>query len=108
MDFDIVQIEHGSMGMNSEAVPARLRKRAVWVLHDIDFAKFMRIAHIERREDTKMRAWTHAMMMRRWQGHFASLFGLCVTVSEAERRLLLSANRSLRVEVSPNGVDTNH
>jgi len=108
VDFDIVQIEHGSMGMYLEALPARLRKRAVWVLHDIDFDKFMRIAHIERRKDTKMRAWIHAMMMRRWQPHFASFFGLCVTMSEADRRLLLSANRSLRVEVSPNGVDTNH
>lgn len=107
VDFDIVQIEHGSMGMYLEALPARLRKRAVWVLHDIDFDKFMRIAHIERRKDTKMRAWIHAMMMRWWQPHFASFFGLCVTMSEADRRLLLSANRSLRVEVSPNGVDTN-
>jgi glycosyltransferase involved in cell wall biosynthesis len=108
VDFDIVQIEHGSMGMYLEALPARLRRRAVWVLHDIDFDKFMRIAHIERRTDTKIRAWIHAMMMRRWQPHFASYFGLCVTMSEADRRLLLSANSSLRVEVSPNGVDTKH
>lgn len=108
VDFDIVQIEHGSMGMYLDALPPQLRKRAVWVLHDIDFDKFKQIAHIERTKDTKMRAWIHAMMMRRWQPHFASLFGLCVTMSEADRRLLLSANRSLRVEVAPNGVDTNH
>jgi glycosyltransferase involved in cell wall biosynthesis len=108
VDFDVVQIEHGSMGMYLQALPARLRKRAVWVLHDIDFDKFMRIAHIEARNATKMRAWIHATLMRRWQPHFASLFGLCVTMSEADQRLLLAANRNLRVEVSPNGVDTNH
>jgi sugar transferase (PEP-CTERM/EpsH1 system associated) len=108
LDFDIVQIEHGSMGLYLEALPARLRKRAVWVLHDIDFDKFKRIARIERRKDTKLRAWIHAMMMRRWQPHFASFFDHCITMSGADRRLLLAANGSLRVEVSPNGVDTNH
>ena len=107
VDFDIVQIEHGSMGMYLEALPARLRKRAVWVLHDIDFDKFRRIAHVERRKPAKLRARMHAFTMRRWQPHFASLFGLCVAMSEADRRLLLSANPSLRVEVSPNGVDIN-
>lgn len=108
VDFDVVLIEHGSMGMYLKALPARLRERAVWVLHDIDFDKFMRLAHIERRTDTKIRAWAHARMMRRWQPHFASLFDFCVTMSHADRRLLLSANSSLRVEVSPNGVDTTH
>lgn len=107
VDFDVVLIEHGSMGMYLEALPSRLRKRAVWVLHDIDFDKFMRIAHITPRKGAKMRAWIHAKMMRRWQPQLASLFGFCVTMSEADRRLLLSANGSLRVGVSPNGVDTN-
>jgi glycosyltransferase involved in cell wall biosynthesis len=108
VDFDIVQLEHGSMGLYLEALPARLRKRAVWVLHDIDFDKFKRIAQIEQRKARKVRAWIHAMMMRRWQPHFASFFGHCVTMSGADRRLLLAANGNLRVEVSPNGVDTNH
>src|SRR5215472_9738994 len=64
VDFDIVQVEHGSMGMYLEALPARLLNRAVWVLHDIDFDKFMRIARIERKKTAKMRAWMHATMMR--------------------------------------------
>jgi glycosyltransferase involved in cell wall biosynthesis len=106
VDFDIVQIEHGSMGLYLDALPARLRKRAVWVLHDIDFDKHMRIARIQRENGRKMRAWMHGMMMRQWQPRFAGSFGLCVTMSETDRRLLLSANASLRVEVSPNGVDT--
>lgn len=108
VDFDIVQIEHGSMGMYLDALPARLRKRSVWALHDIDFDKFRRIAYIERKRHAKLRAWIHAIMMRRWQPRFANFFGLCVTMSDADRRLLLSANKSLRVEVSANGVDTNH
>jgi polysaccharide biosynthesis protein PslH len=107
VDFDIVLIEHGSMGMYLEALPARLRERAVWILHDIDFDKFKRIASIERNMITKMRARIHATMTRRWQPDFAARFSFCVTMSEADRQLLLGANGSLRVEVSPNGVDTN-
>jgi polysaccharide biosynthesis protein PslH len=106
MDFDVVLIEHGCMGLYLEALPPTLRKRTVWILHDIDFDKFKRISRIERRVDRKMRAWIHSMMMRRWQPYFAELFGLCVTMSEADRRLLTSVNHRLRVEVSPNGVDT--
>jgi polysaccharide biosynthesis protein PslH len=106
IDFDVVQIEHGSMGMYLEALPPRLQKRAVWLLHDIDFDKFLRIAQIEPRITTKLRARAHAAMMRRWQPGFAGRFGLCVTMSEADRELLLKANGNLRVEVAPNGVDT--
>ena len=105
VDFDIIQIEHGSMGMYLDALPSRKRERAVWILHDIDFDKFARMASVERRADRKLRAWMHAKAMRLWQPRFASLFRYCVTMSEADRRLLLSANSGLRVEVSPNGVD---
>ncbi len=108
VDFDAVLIEHGFMGMYLEALPARLRERAVWILHDIDFDKFKRIALIEKDAIAKARASIHARMMRRWQPDFAARFSFCVTMSEADRQLLLAANSSLRVEVSPNGVDTDH
>ena len=106
VDFDIVQIEHGSMGLYLEVLPALLRNRVVWILHDIDFDKFRKIARIERKVDRKIRAWIHSVIMKRWQPQFAERFGLCITMSEADRRLLLSRNRNLRIEVSPNGVDT--
>ena len=108
VDFDIVQIEHGSMGMYLEALPAELRKRTVWILHDIDFDKFMRIARIEESKSTQLRAWIHAITMKRWQPRVAGRFGYCVTMSEADRQLLLSTNGDLTVGVSPNGVDTHH
>lgn len=108
VDFDIVQIEHGSMGMYLEALPAHLRKSTIWLLHDIDFDKFAQIARTERRKITKIRYLVHAAMMRRWQPRIAGQFRLCVTMSEDDRQLLLSHNSDLEVVVSPNGVDTNH
>lgn len=106
VDFDLVQIEHGSMGMYLDSLPPRLREKTIWLLHDIDFDKFARIARIEPRKLAKVRYGLHAAIMKRWQPRMADRFRLCVTMSEADRRLLLSYNGNLEVFVSPNGVDT--
>jgi len=106
VDFDVIQIEHGSMGLYLEAIPRAMRKKAIWVLHDIDFDKFEKISLIEKNVNRKIREWIHSKTMRQWQPHFAERFGLCVTMSEIDERLLVAANRRLKVEVSPNGVDT--
>ncbi|MGJ5813866.1 glycosyltransferase family 4 protein [Paludibaculum fermentans] len=108
IEFDVIVIDHGSMGMYVDALPEHLRKRAVWILHDIDFEKFKQIARIEQDKVAKARAWVHAATMRRWQPAFASRFGACVVMSEADRRLLLLTNADLSVAVSPNGVDTEY
>jgi glycosyltransferase involved in cell wall biosynthesis len=106
VEFDIVQIEHGMMGLYLEALPTRLRKRAVWMLSDIDFIKYQRIARIERSRFARTRARFHAAMLRRWQPRLARSFGLCLTMTEVDRDLILAADSSLRVEVSVSGVDT--
>lgn len=106
VDFDLVQIEHGSMGLYLDALPSRLSEKAIWLLHDIDFDKFARIAEIEPRKLAKVRYWLHAAMMKRWQPRIAGRFRLCVTMSEADRQLLLAHRGDLEVFVSPNGVDT--
>lgn len=106
IDFDVVLIEHGSMGLYLKVIPYYLRKKSAWVLHDIDFEQSYRISHIEKKVCRKIRLWAHSVMMRRFQPNIAEQFGLCIAVSEADRQLLLKANRRLRVEVSPNGVDT--
>jgi glycosyltransferase involved in cell wall biosynthesis len=106
VNFDIIQIEHGSMGLYLHAVPSKLRKRAVWVLHDIDYEKFRRISRIEKNFFRKLRARVHSIMMRTWEPKWAELFGLCVTMTEVDKQILRRFNERLRVEVSPSGVDT--
>ena len=44
--------------------------------------------------------------MRRWKPRFAQKFSRTVTVSALDRKLLLDANPRLKVDVVPNGVDT--
>jgi glycosyltransferase involved in cell wall biosynthesis len=46
-------------------------------------------------------------MMSKWEPFFAERFGGCIVVSESDRRILLSMNPHLRIDVIPNGVDTN-
>jgi polysaccharide biosynthesis protein PslH len=106
VDFDAVVIEHGIMGEYLEVLPPALQKKTAWMLHDIDYDKFKRISRTESRVIRKFRLGLHSCMMRRWMPRFAGRFGVCVTVSEADRKLLLAANSRLKVEVSPNGVDT--
>ena len=104
--FDIAEIEFGHMGLYLEVLPQDLRKRSVWMLHDIDWSKYARLAMLEPKPGRKLRLWLHGRMMRWWKPRYAERFGRCVTVSEADRCLLTAANPRLRVDVVPNGVDT--
>jgi sugar transferase (PEP-CTERM/EpsH1 system associated) len=105
VDFDIIQIEHSHMALYLEALPSQLRSKSILTFHDVQFEKFNRIFHIERRLGKKVRAWLHSQMMRRWEPYYAERFGRCVAMSEVDRHLLLSANPRLRLSVITNGVD---
>ncbi len=105
-DFDVVHIDHTHMGIYLQVLPKVLQGRAVWMLHDVDFSRFARLAPLEAKLTRKLRLQLHSYMLRRWQPRHAESFKCCITVSEADRRLLLSANPRLQVEVAPNGIDT--
>lgn len=106
VDFDIVQIDHTHMGLYLESLPTEMRARAVWMVHDIDFSRYARLARVETKLARKLRLWLHSRMLRNWEPRFAARFQRCVTVSHADRDLLLAANPNLQIEVAPNGVDT--
>jgi glycosyltransferase involved in cell wall biosynthesis len=104
--FDAVVIEHGIMGDYLNILQPEQHKRAAWVLHDIDYQKFERICRTHSNPLRSARMRLHSAMMRRWMPEFAGRFGMCITMSEADGKLLVSANDRLKVAVSPNGVDT--
>lgn len=107
VDFDVVEIIDSFMGLYLEALPKELRKKAVLTFIDIVFSKYHRISKIEPKIQRKIRTWLYSRMMRRWEPYYAARFGRCITVSESDRRLLLSVNPHLRIDVAPNGVDSN-
>ena len=104
--FDIAHIEFGHMGLYLDVLPPKLRERSLWVLHDIDWSKYAGIFRLETKPARKLRTGLHSCMLRRWKPHYAGRFKRCVTVSENDRRMLTTANPRLRVDVVPNGVDT--
>lgn len=104
--FDIVQIEHTSMGVYLDILPAELRQRAVWMVHDIDFSRYARMAHVETRWRRRLRLWLHGRLLRKWEPGIAARFERTIVVSDSDRNILLTADPRLQVEVVPNGVDT--
>jgi polysaccharide biosynthesis protein PslH len=104
--FDVVEIEDSVMATYREDLPESLRSKTVLTFHDVVFNKFQRIARLEPKPGRKLRLGWFAAGMRTWEPAAAERFARCITVSEADRRLLLSANPRLTIDVAPNGVDT--
>lgn len=106
VDFDIVQIEFSHMARYIEALPISFRRKCALILHDLQFEKYNRMIHIERGLNRQARTWLYAWMMRRWEPFYAEQFGRCIVMSEIDQHLLKTVNPRLRVDVVPNGVDT--
>jgi sugar transferase (PEP-CTERM/EpsH1 system associated) len=104
--FDIVQIEQTRMALYLEALPIDTNSKHILVFHNIAARQYDRISHIALTPTKRMRAWLHGRMLRRWEPRYAERFDRCITVSEVDRGLLMSANPRLQVDVVPNGVDT--
>lgn len=106
VNFDVVQIEHSHMALYLEALPWEICGKTILTFHDIVFSKYDRMYQLESKQARKLRLWLHSRMMRRWEPRYAQRFDCCITMSEVDRRLLITANPRLRVEVVSNGVDT--
>jgi sugar transferase (PEP-CTERM/EpsH1 system associated) len=104
-DFDVVQIEHSRMAFYVEAIQSRHIKTFL-TFHNIAFEQFKQISRIAQKPTARLRTWLHSVMMRRWEPGYAERFNRCITVSEPDRNLLLAANPRLKIDVIPNGVDT--
>ena len=107
IDYDVVQIEHSRMAPYLEAVPLGSHVARVLDLHNVTSSQYERLARIELTPIGRIRSWLYSRMMRRWEPQYAERFDSCLAVSNQDREELLSANPRLRVEVIPNGVDTN-
>lgn len=104
--LDIVQIEHSRMAFYVEAINEGKHIGKVLDFHNIASIQYQRIYPLVDQRDQKFRAWLFSKMMRSWEPHYANRFDRCITVSEADRQLLLKQNSALRVDLVPNGVDT--
>jgi glycosyltransferase involved in cell wall biosynthesis len=104
--LDIVQIEHSRMAFYVEAIDEGKHIVKVLDFHNIASIQYERIYPLVDQRDQKFRAWLFSQMMRSWEPHYANRFDRCITVSAADRQLLLKQNSALKVDLIPNGVDT--
>jgi polysaccharide biosynthesis protein PslH len=102
---DVVEIIHSEMALYLESLPPHERRRHVLTLQNIAFLQYDRIYRTERRAIVKARAFLHSRMMRAWEPRYAARFDRCITVSDADRDLLLDANPAIQARIVPNGVD---
>lgn len=106
IDFDIVEIVDSYMAMYLQALPQEMRSKTILTFIDVVFSKYDRIYQLEPKRARKLRLWLHSRIMRRWEPRYAESFDHCITVSETDRRLLVTINPRLQIDVVPNGVDT--
>jgi len=106
--FDIVQIEQSRMAMYLKALPAGSNSKNILVFHNVASQQYDRISRIGRTRFNRIRSRLHSFMLHRWEPRYAERFDRCITMSEVDRRLLLTANPRLNIDVVPNGVDTEH
>lgn len=107
VDFDIIQIEDSHMSTYLEILPREIHPRTLLTFHDVNFDKSQQLIPLEHKYTRKARTWLHSRMMRRWEPFYAERFGGCIAMSDSDRDLLQSVNPHLKIEVIPNGVDTN-
>jgi polysaccharide biosynthesis protein PslH len=105
-EFDIVHIEPSYSALYREALSQNGRTGLVLGFHNIEFQLFQQMVRVERSRRVRLRAYLHSALLRRWEPRYAANFDRCITCSEDDRQLLLSANPRLNVDVIANGVDT--
>jgi len=105
-DYAIVQIEPSRMAQYAEAFPPRTRARRLIVFHNVGAQQYSRIARIEPTRLGRWRAWLLGKMLSGWEPRCGRRFERCITVSELDRQYLMATNGHLKVDVVPNGVDT--
>jgi glycosyltransferase involved in cell wall biosynthesis len=94
------------MALYLEAIPSVAQCKRVLVFHNVASYQYDRMFRIGRMSPGKLRLWLFSRMMRWWEPRYAERFDRCITMSEDDRQLLTKANPRLKVDVIPNGVDT--
>lgn len=104
-DYDVAEIEHSRMALYWDALRATRAARLLTFI-DIASAQYARIVRLGRASMGNYRAWLFSQTMGHWEPRYAERFDRCITTSDVDRRALLAANPRLKLDVAPNGVDT--
>jgi sugar transferase (PEP-CTERM/EpsH1 system associated) len=104
--YDIIHIEHSRMAFYLDAVRNYHSHGTVLSFQNVAVEQYKSISNIHSGSIAKLRAKLFSLQMSQWETHTAQRFHRCVTVSANDRELLLARNPDLRIDLVPNGVDT--
>lgn len=104
-DFDIVQIE-SVMGLYLARLPRAVSMKSIGMFQNVSSQQFARVSSVEDTWFRKVRAQLNGIALGRWEPRCAETYDRCTTVSDPDRQLLLQASPHLKIDVIPNGVDT--
>jgi glycosyltransferase involved in cell wall biosynthesis len=105
-DFDIVHIEHSRLALYKEYINPTSQACSVLAFQNIAYDQYLRISLIEKELLDKLRARFFSWQMQSWEPGYARSFARCLTVSAEDRQILLASHPELKIEVIPNGTDT--
>jgi glycosyltransferase involved in cell wall biosynthesis len=107
IDFDIVHILPSPMGIYLDYLQLRPSCRKILGFFDANSSRFSRISKIQSNPYRKIRNRLFSIMVDRWESKTAQRFDSLEVVSELDRKMLHHLNPRIRIDVIPNGVDTN-
>lgn len=101
--FDAVHVDHLHMAhyWNFNGIPMVLDE------HNVEYKILERCAQVERSPVKRMIFAGQSQRMKKFEGEKAARFARCLTVSDDDKKFLEEiTGKGVRVEVIPNGVDT--
>ena len=104
--YDAVIIEKTFMAPHVRGLCSNQGTVSVLTMHNVDSLLYERVFYSEKRLFHQLKLLLTLVPLRRWETKIASCFDLVVTVSEADRKILLAHDPNLAVRVVENGVDT--
>jgi glycosyltransferase involved in cell wall biosynthesis len=105
-NYNIIVIEHSVMAKYFYCLHQNHGAKTVLVMHDIAFSLYQLRYRYERNIFEKMKLLLSMLPFKKWESKMASLFDMVITVSEHDKKLLLSRMHKVDVRVVANGVNT--
>jgi glycosyltransferase involved in cell wall biosynthesis len=104
--YDIIIIEHSITAKHMYSLHPQHDANTVLSMHNTAFMQYYRMYRYETNLYNKLKLLLTWLPMRNWEPKIAARFDKVVSVSDTDKKLLLSRNPNLDIAVVPNGVDT--
>lgn len=103
--FDIVQIEHSLFAPYRAAIDPAHSCRTVLSFHNVGCHQYRSMLGMQLTAGERGSYWVKSLLMRNWEARLVGGFDQAITVSTADRELLLRQGTRTPVTVVENGVD---